>query len=227
MRRKIKNWLRKTFPPEFVRRQKGRPSYAQLQQDLWVASETNDKEDGFFVEVGACDGVGLSNTYLLEQMGWSGILAEPNPDMAEPVRSRRRAPLCTLPVGKTTGEEVTMLFIPGAPELSTMQQFEHVDRHAPARADHIKVSQKTISLNDLLAHYQAPRTIDFISIDTEGSEPDILAGFDFDRHDVRLFAIEHNFTSAQQQIDKLMTMRGYQRVHRLWSQWDAWYRKRS
>ena len=119
-----------------------------------------------------------------------------------------------------------MLFVPDAPELSTMQQFETIDRHAADRAAHIKVTQKTIGLNDLLANHQAPRTIDFISIDTEGSEPDILAGFDFDAYDVRLFAIEHNFTPAQQQIDRLMDARGYQRVHRLWSQWDAWYRKR-
>ncbi|WP_269931079.1 FkbM family methyltransferase [Aminobacter sp. HY435] len=226
MRRKLKRWLRAAFPPAFITQQKGHQSYSQLQQDLWVVAETSGKTDGYFVEVGACDGVGLSNTYLLEQMGWSGVLAEPNPVMVEPIVTRRRAPLCTLPVGGTTGEAVTMLFVPDAPELSTMQQFEHGDRHATARAAHIKVTQKTISLNDLLARYQAPEVIDFISIDTEGSEPDILAGFDFDRHDVRLFAIEHNFTKAQRQIDKLMKARGYQRVHRLWSQWDAWYRKR-
>ncbi|MBB3706269.1 FkbM family methyltransferase [Aminobacter sp. MDW-2] len=163
---------------------------------------------------------------MLEQIGWSGILAEPNPALEERITSRRRSPLCMQPVGKTSGVEVEMLFVPNAPELSTMQQYAGGDSHAPRRANHSRVTQTTISLNDLLARYNAPKRIDFISIDTEGSEPDILAGFDFGHYDVRLFAIEHNFTQAEKDIDRLMKLRGYERVHRLWSRWDAWYRKR-
>jgi FkbM family methyltransferase len=223
---RLSNLIRSAFPPAFIRNQGDRKSYSQLQQDLWVLSEAGGKADGYFVEVGACDGVGHSNTYMLEQMGWTGILAEPNPAMEQRIITRRKAPLCTQPVGKVSGVEVDMLFVPNHPELSTMEQFAGGDHHAPRRADHAKVTQTTISLNDLLARYEAPKQIDFISIDTEGSEPDILAGFVFGRYDVRAFAIEHNFTRAEKEIDRMMRLSGYERVHRLWSRWDAWYRKR-
>ncbi|WP_395449970.1 FkbM family methyltransferase [Aminobacter sp. UC22_36] len=221
---RLSNLLRSAFPPAFIRSQ--RKSYSQLQQDLWALSEAGGKTDGYFVEVGACDGIGHSNTYMLEQMGWTGILAEPNPAMEQAIVTRRTSPLCTQPVGRTSGDAVTMLFVPDHPELSTMEQFAGVDGHARNRANHSRVDQTTISLNDLLTRYDAPRQIDFISIDTEGSEPEILAGFDFGRFDVRLFAIEHNFTPAEKEIDRLMKLRGYKRVHRFWSRWDAWYRKR-
>lgn len=224
---RLSNLIRSAFPPAFIRSQGDRKSYSQLQQDLWALSEAGGKTDGFFVEVGACDGVGLSNTYLLEQTGWSGILAEPNPDMEQRIVSRRKAPLCTQPVGKASGVEVDMLFVPNHPELSTMEQFAGGDRHASRRASNFKITQTTISLNELLANYDAPKLIDFISIDTEGSEPEILEGFDFGNYDVRLFAIEHNYTQAEKQIDRLMKLRGYERVHRLWSRWDAWYRKQT
>ncbi|CAN7372013.1 FkbM family methyltransferase [Aminobacter ciceronei] len=223
---RLSNLIRSAFPPAFIRGQGDRKSSSQLQQDLWALSEAGNKTDGFFVEVGAYDGVTHSNTYLLEQVGWAGILAEPNPAAEQSIVTRRKAPLCSQPVGKVSGVEVDMLFVPDHPELSTMQQFAGGDRHASRRADHTKVTQTTISLNDLLARYDAPKKIDFISIDTEGSEPEILEGFDFGRYDVRLFAIEHNYTQAEKQIDRLMKLRGYERVHRLWSRWDAWYRKR-
>jgi hypothetical protein len=145
--------------------------------------------------------------------------------MQQTIATQRISPLCTQPVSGKTGETVTMLFVSNRPALSTMERFADGDMHAGNRINHSKVSQTTISLNDLLARYDAPKQIDFISIDTEGSELEILGGFDFGRHDVRLFAIEHNHTPAEKEIDLLMRRHGYERVHRFWSRWDAWYRK--
>lgn len=201
-------------------------SYAQLQQDRWVLHELGEKRNGFFVEVGAFDGKHLSNTYMLEkEYGWTGLLAEPNPLMAAAIRANRSAPLCERPLGQTSGQEVTMLFVDKNPQISAMEQHAFKDLHAELRKRHTRMKQKTISLNDLLESHGSPRQIDFISIDTEGSEPEILAGFDFGRYDVRLFAIEHNYTPAQNVIDDLMKSKGYERVYEEWSRFDAWYRK--
>jgi len=201
-------------------------SYAQLQQDRWVLHELGGKRNGFFVEVGAFDGKHLSNTYMLEkEYGWTGILAEPNPMMAAAIRANRSSPLCELPVGQTSGQLVTMLFVDGNPQISAMEQHAFNDLHADLRKRHKRVKQTTIGLNDLLESNGSPRQIDFISIDTEGSEPEILAGFDFDRYDVRLFAIEHNYTPAQKVIDEMMKSKGYERVYEEWSRFDAWFRK--
>ncbi|WP_426127515.1 FkbM family methyltransferase [Pararhizobium sp. PWRC1-1] len=94
------------------------------------------------------------------------------------------------------------------------------------RKESVEIVQTTISLNELLETNGAPLEIDFISIDTEGNEPDILSTFDFDKFSVRLFCIEHNNTNANEKLDKILLPKGYERVYREWSRWDAWYRKR-
>lgn len=212
--------------PKFLSQHTDLPSYSQLKQDLWVLAETRNKREGFFVEVGAFDGIQFSNSYLLEkEFAWSGILAEPNPSFSESIAKSRSAPLCTNPVSSHSGRVVTMLFCPDAPELSAMAEHASLDQHAAARQVNNQMEMTTISLNDLLENHDAPRNIDFISLDTEGSELDILSTFDCAKYDVKLMCIEHNGTPAEAKIDTLMISRGYSRVHKKWSQFDAWYCK--
>jgi FkbM family methyltransferase len=212
--------------PEFVNAFDWRLSRAQLFQDLWVLSETGSQRNGFFVEIGAFDGVALSNSYLLEKgYGWRGLLVEPNPRYAGAIRATRSASLDVRPVHGASGERVDMFFVRDAPELSAMEDFAFNDSHATEREIHDTVTQTTVSLNDLLLEYHAPRTIDFMSIDTEGNEVAILTTFDFDRYDIRFMCIEHNHTTAEQTLDEIMSRHRYERVHAAWSRWDAWYRK--
>jgi FkbM family methyltransferase len=202
-------------------------SFSQIQQDRWVLDELREKRGGFFVEIGAFDGKTHSNTYLLEaEYGWTGILVEPNPILSEDIRSARSSPLDTRPVDATTGKSVVMRFVSDEPELSAMADRAFGDQHAEARRkESVEIAQSTISLNDLLRTYDAPQKIDFISIDTEGNEPDILSSFDFDRYAVQLFSVEHNYTDSNVKLDRIMFQRGYERVYRAWSRFDAWYRK--
>lgn len=227
----LKTWLGLKKPPEgrpdFVDAFGARNSFAQLYQDLWALSETEGRRGGYFVEIGAFDGVTFSNTYLLERKyGWSGLLAEPNPLLEKRIRASRRVPLCTRPVDGVTGREVTMLFVPTMPELSGMVEHAFNDHLAAHRSGGLPTVQRTISLTDMLDEFEAPNYIDFMSIDTEGSEPDILSALDFDRYQVNLFAIEHNNTVSEEKLEQLLIPKGYERVHRAWSQWDAWYRKK-
>lgn len=202
-------------------------SYSQLQQDQWVLSETNGKRGGFFVEIGAFDGVFLSNTYLLEsQYGWSGILAEPNPLLSDKIRANRSSFLCTSPVDATSGKSVTMRFVDDAPEYSSMADRAFSDINASTRRQpSTEIKQTTVSLNDLLHQHRAPQFIDFISIDTEGNEVEILSTFDFQKYNVGFMCVEHNFTEANEKLDNMMNDHGYERVFREWSQFDAWFRK--
>lgn len=202
-------------------------SFSQLQQDRWVLSELGEKRSGYFVEIGAFDGKTLSNTYLLEkEYGWSGILAEPNPAFWDGIERSRRVSLCMRPVDAVTGKSVKMRFVTSQPEFSGMADHASKDKHAAIRSkDSVEIMQSTISLNDLLQTHHAPDVIDFISIDTEGSEPDIISTLDFNRFKVRLFCIEHNHTDAEARLDAILLLQGYERVYREWSRWDAWYRK--
>jgi Methyltransferase FkbM domain len=103
--------------------------------------------------------------------------------------------------------------------------FAYNDSHAEARREHEVIEVETVSLNDLLECHDAPRDIDYISIDTEGSELEILKQFDFSRWDVTLFSVEHNATGQMQELDQLMHQQGYERRYAGYSLIDAWYRK--
>lgn len=198
---------------------------ADQHQDLWVVHETARKRGGFFVEFGAMDGIAGSNTLLLERdFGWSGILAEPNPAWHAELARNRTAQIDHRCVFKTTGERVGFAATKHS-SLATIAEFAASDGHAQSRTEHEILQIETVSLNDLLAAHGAPRAIDYMSIDTEGSELAILEAFDFARWDVRLFSIEHNLTMREQEIDRLMRSRGYEKRFDGYAVIDAWYRK--
>ncbi|UIY31069.1 FkbM family methyltransferase [Neorhizobium galegae] len=74
----------------------------------------------------------------------------------------------------------------------------------------------------MLDKYDAPREIDYISIDTEGSELDILSAFDFSRRRFSLISVEQN-SKTEKGIEELLRRNGYTRVFPQFSQWDGWY----
>ncbi len=198
-------------------------SSAQLFQDLFVAYQLGERTNGFFVEFGAGDGVDLSNTYLLERTyRWRGILAEPARIWHERLERNRLCIVDHRCVWGKSGE--TLLFNETSqPELSTLEAFSASDSHARAREGGKRYPVATVALNDLLAEHDAPRHIDYLSVDTEGSELDILRAFDFDRYLVDIITVEHNVAPARESIHALLATRGFQRKFEAFSQWDDWY----
>jgi hypothetical protein len=84
-------------------------------------------------------------------------------------------------------------------------------------------SVKTISLLDLLIKHEAPFNIDYLSIDTEGSEFDILNSFDFSAYSISIITVEHNYSPMRAKIHNLLSSKGYNRVHQEFSKFDDWY----
>lgn len=200
-----------------------RQSRAQLRQDLFVLSTLDFKRDGYFVEFGATNGYDLSNTHLLEkQFGWKGIVAEPAARWHEALRANRSAIIETDCVWTSTGDVINFSEADDG-ELSTISAYTEGDVHRHARAGARVVPVRTISLTDLLVRHRAPAVVDYLSIDTEGSEYDILRHFDFDRFAFRVITCEHNFTSNRARIHALLTGRGYRRVLEEFSGFDDWY----
>ena len=200
-------------------------SKGQLAQDLWALWVSGQKTGGYFVEFGAASGVHLSNSWLLEKkMGWSGLLAEPNPVFFGSLRQNRSCTISTRCVYARTGEELEFVGT-RTPEFSGISDFlaERDPQKGAADAERFRV--QTISLNDLLLEAGAPRTIDYLSADTEGSEFEILQAFDFDRWDVRAISVEHNFKANREKLYDLLTARGYRRQFTELSCFDDWYVK--
>lgn len=198
-------------------------SRAQLHQDLFAYAVSGGKRDGFFVEFGATNGEELSNSWLLEKrFGWRGILAEPAKVWHPALRANREAVIETDCVWSKTGDELEFLEVSAA-VLSTVATLGDGDLHRARRRNAKSYAVRTVSLNDMLSRHNAPEEIDFLSVDTEGSEYEILAAFDFSRHRFGCIAVEHNFTENRELIHSLLGKNGYRRVLEHVSQFDDWY----
>lgn len=198
-------------------------SHSQFRQDLFVLAELGFKRNGYFVEFGATDGDHLCNSHLLEkEFGWTGILAEPARVWHAKLKANRAAHIETNCVWSSTGETLQFNEV-NSPELSTISRFNSSDEHTEARKRGRSYDVHTISLNDLLAKYDAPAHLDYLSIDTEGSELEILAQLDFDRYRFSVITCEHNGTAARAKIYDLLTSHGYVRKLEAVSECDDWY----
>lgn len=206
-------------------------SNSQNFQDVWALYESNFRKDGFYVEFGATDGFIGSNSLLLRDLySWKGILAEPNPVWHQELDLNRKDDNTKIVhecVFTQTGKILDFLAVKDA-DLSTIQGFGIEDEHTQKRKDNNVISVSTISLYDLLENNNAPDFIDYISVDTEGSEYDILSAFftENSKFKVKSFTIEHNFNQDfRNKIFNLMSRNGYIRKFTEFSRWDDFYTK--
>ena len=133
-------------------------STSQISQDIFVLTETKFKQNGYFVEFGATNGLSHSNTYILEKdFGWKGILAEPARIWHEELhRNRPNSSIETRCIWKDSKSK--LLYHEAAiPDLSTIQTYSDSDCHKNNRFEGKEYYVSTISLNDLLDKYDAPR----------------------------------------------------------------------
>jgi FkbM family methyltransferase len=202
-------------------------SESQMKQDIFVQNILGYKQNGYFVEFGATDGVAYSNTLLLEkQFGWAGVVSEPAKAYQTDLAANRS---CVVETRCVWSESNQMLQFNETTDfyLSTLNQFTNYDSFAKDRVTLEMYDVTTISLNDLLAAHNAPTDVDYISVDTKGGEIDILLTFDFAKYNVSVFTVNHDFTPERQQIYDLMLAKGYVRVANEVSFMDDWYIKPS
>lgn len=199
-------------------------SNSQIFQDLFVLYVLGEKKTGFYCDFGATNGDFLSNSYCLDiRYGWKGICAEPARSWHEDLkRNRPNALIETDCVWSRTGEELQFLET-RSKELSTLQAFGSTDNHARRRRNAVSYNVRTISLNDMLERHGAPVGFDYLSMDTEGSEFDILQAFDIARFVPKVITVEHNYTPKRNEILGLLTKAGYTRVLTEVSLFDDWY----
>jgi FkbM family methyltransferase len=198
-------------------------SYSQLFQDLLVLQLMHEKSQGYFVEFGAADGVFLSNTYLLEKdFNWSGIVCEPAISWKKALSENRSSIIDYRCVFHASGLNLPFLDVKNN-ELSTLQSYSQLDLHAANRSSGNEYLVETVSLEDLLDQHNAPHIIDYLSIDTEGSEFDILKVFNFKKYQFRIITVEHNHTEMRSEIYNLLICNGYTRIFKDLSGFDDWY----
>ncbi len=169
---------------------------------------------GYFVEVGANDPRIGSQTWGFEQAGWNGVLVEPQPDLAAVLRRGRRARVfavaCSSPAN---AGRVLPFYLAGW--MSALDR----QRMAPGVTPQDVIEVPVMTLDQILREALAPDRIDFLSIDVEGHELEVLEGFDFARWRPRLILVEDQVGN----LAKLRFMRraGYRLIRH--SQFNGWY----
>jgi FkbM family methyltransferase len=172
------------------------------------------KTAGFFVEVGANHPTEGSQSWHLEQAGWTGVLVEPQPDLAAMLAASRQARVfavaCSSPVNAGQSRP---LHVDG-PRSSLDRDRMTAGAHA-AFVIHVP----TRTLDSILEEAEAPAPVDLLSIDVEGHEAQVLQGFDFHRWRPQLILIEDHVHSLR--THHMLTRRGYRLIRRLGL--NGWY----
>jgi len=169
---------------------------------------------GYFVDVGANDPTDISQTWHLERRGWNGVLIEPQPALAQKLKEQRRAKVfacaCSSPAnaGKTLRLHVAGIHSSLNPDFFVAGMRKKNIVEVPAR-----------TLDDILDEADAPTPIDFLSIDVENHEIEVLRGLTLERWRPRLILIED--LALNLRIHRTLTARGYKWVRR--TGLNSWY----
>ena len=188
--------------------------YSQLGQDKWVVGIVYPGvTDGYFVDVGAWDAEIDSNSKALEELGWTGICVDPFPQ-----NWKNRTCRLFEEVAYGRAGEIVRFRAAG--------QLGGIDDRLGFWKDDVQqfpiVELRTTTLADILERAGAPPFIHYLSIDTEGSELDILAALPFERYTIGALTVEHNFEEPKRgRIRALLESKGYERAREQLV--DDWY----
>lgn len=192
--------VRAIFPPE--------------QEEGLIQDFFRGRPPGFFVDVGAADPEFGSQSWHFEKAGWTGILVEPRPDLARKLRQTRRATVYEAACSSShnAGRTMPLNLRGGYSSLNANLVIAGLEPQGT-----IQVPIRT--LDDILTEAKAPAPIDFVSIDVEGHETEVLDGFDLDRWQPRLILIEDHILNLG--LHRMLQGRGYKWVRR--SGLNGWY----
>lgn len=191
---------------------------AQHGEDRLLAERFAAKRGGYYVEVGALDGDFLSNTYYFEKaLGWSGVLVEANPAQAELCRANRPGSHVAAFAAVAPGDEgvATLEVADGNEGYSTLSANRTYSRILEERNLVMKpVEVRTTTLDAILEDAKPPQ-IDFVTIDVEGHERAVLAGFDVRRWKPTVILLEGASAAPSLPISWRLFRAGYARVRRV------------
>lgn len=180
--------------------------YSQWGQDEYIYNNFfKNKKNGYFLEIGADDGLRFSNCAFFEkELGWNGIAVEARKDAFNNLIKNRNC-ICLNKVLSDKIEETKFLELKGYGIGLSGIIDKYDERHINRINNEIKnpnhkskeiITVKTEKLNDILDNYDVIN-IDFLSIDTEGSEIDILKTLDFNKYNINVITIEDNYNDIK------------------------------
>ncbi|MEI4828204.1 FkbM family methyltransferase [Bacillus sp. FJAT-53711] len=195
--------------------------YSQIGQDKFVNERIfQGMEKGFFVEIGAHDGISISNSYFFEKhKNWDGICIEPIPEVFELLRKNRKCICIEGAISNENGNQ-DFLQIQGSLEMLSglvdkfdLRHKERINIELQDCGGSCKVVKvKTYTLQSILDNHNVTH-IDLLSIDTEGAELAVLQSIDFKKVKIECIVAENNY--QEKSVEEFLTMQGYRLVEKL------------
>jgi FkbM family methyltransferase len=191
--------------------------YSQNGEDYILWNFFDHKLDGFFIDVGAFDGIHLSNSYSFEQKGWKGICVEPHPFFFKICKENRKQSVCVNAACVANDETDNIVIESDITGLFASVQYnpdlKNIKDHYGTLNKTIQESKKFVvqaqTLNKIIKKYYNDISIDFISIDVEGLELSVLEGLDLRKYSPKLFLIETNSDEDQENTTEFLSSYGY------------------
>ena len=169
---------------------------------------------GYFVEVGANEPRARSQTFHLEQAGWTGVLIEPQPQLADQLRAERKAKVFAVACSSPDNAGRTLPLHVAGP-LSALDRA----RMAPGATPETVIEVPVRTLDSVLEEAGAPAGFDFLSIDVEGHEIEVLRGFSIARWRPRLILLEDHVGDLSKH--RFLKAGGYRIIRRYEN--NGWY----
>jgi len=198
----------------------------ETNNDKWVLSLLKNKKDGYFIEAGAWDGVIASSSYVLEKYyGWKGLLIEPGPAFLDLKKNRPKS-ICINKIlldKKSFEKFIVFRNLYGyncTKENYILNQEKILKAYGDKDFSFEEINIETVPLADLLEEYNAPKIIDYLTLDIEGSEFRVLKNFPFEKYKIRCIAIEGS------ECDELLISKGYKKVNNKYNinaPWESYF----
>jgi FkbM family methyltransferase len=190
--------------------------YGQHNEDAFLNTLFPEEHIGVCIEVGAYDGISGSNTYFFENKGWRSLCIEPIPISFQNCQSIRKESIncCISDDDKEDTDFHIFCLNNNLSAISSLDPDQRlIDSHSHLITDRQICKVKVRSLTSLLNELNYPTTIDFISIDTENTELDVLKGIDFNKYDIRVMVIENNYDDPY--CEEYLKQFGYKKINRI------------
>ncbi len=174
------------------------------------------QDHGFFVDVGANDGITGSNSKLFELQGWDGLMVEANEDHRDILSHRRWKTEFT---AVSSEDQVEFNIVKGLGNLHGLSRIDACDKfHEHVKEQGGEVIKKTMpakTLTRILEENDVKSEFDILSIDVEGHELPVLQTLDLKKFRPRLLLIEDNSKGEDQRVRDYLKTQGYCRVCRI------------
>lgn len=191
--------------------------YSQYGQDKFLFENFfKEKNNGFYLDIGAHDGITLSNTYFFEKLGWDGVCFEPIPNVYEKLKTNRKCRTFNCALSDKKGYE-KFLVLEGYTEMLSGIYDNYDKKHLSRIEDEQRSMGGTKKIIEcqtgIFDDFNFPKHINYISLDVEGSELNILRTINFSKYSIDFMSIEvvHNHN----EIDDLMITNNFIKIKTL------------